>query len=224
MKSAYASTLDLVQKALARSLKPLGFRTRGRDFNRPVEEGVEHVISLFMARPEIGPERPPEVRALVPDHYGQCALELGVYVAEVNDGAGPVKGMARNVHCMIRACAQDRSTQRQIWWRLDRDPEAIAQDMLDLIAASGFAWLDHFSSREKIIGTWVAYADGVFDPDWYVFTRRRARLDVALMLAAQGRSTEARSLLEEQIRRSTNLPAHVAYVHGLAKKLGIPLP
>lgn len=48
-KSAFAGNLDVVQAQLTRFLEPLGYRTRGRTFNRDAGEGVPQVIHLQTA-------------------------------------------------------------------------------------------------------------------------------------------------------------------------------
>lgn len=48
-KSAFAGNLDAVQAQLTRFLEPLGYRKRGRTFNRDAGEGVLQVIDPQMA-------------------------------------------------------------------------------------------------------------------------------------------------------------------------------
>jgi hypothetical protein len=48
-KSAFAGNLDAVQVQLTRFLKPLGYRKRGRIFDRDAGKGMPQVINPRMA-------------------------------------------------------------------------------------------------------------------------------------------------------------------------------
>ena len=61
-KSPFVAALDVVQRSLTSYLRPLGFRKKGRSFNRPVEDGLVHVATLQMGQYPIGEYVIPGIR------------------------------------------------------------------------------------------------------------------------------------------------------------------
>jgi hypothetical protein len=49
--SPYVKALDDIQKALTGFLKPVGFKKKGRTYNRQVGDGLVQVVNLYAAIP-----------------------------------------------------------------------------------------------------------------------------------------------------------------------------
>jgi hypothetical protein len=71
----YVKALDDIQKALTAFLKPLGFKKKGRSYNRHVSDGLVQVVNLQMGQFPIGDYVIPGLRE---SHYGRFTVNLGV--------------------------------------------------------------------------------------------------------------------------------------------------
>ncbi len=80
--SEYKKQLDIVQKEVVRFLKPLGFKNKGRTFNRETEQGVWQVINFQSGQFPLGDKY--VVPGLREDMYGKFTVNLGVFVQEFN--------------------------------------------------------------------------------------------------------------------------------------------
>ena len=79
-KSKFAAALDEVQKPLTLLLKNLGFRRRGRTYNRAVGDTLVHVVNLQMGQFPIGDYVIPGIRE---SFYGRFTVNLGVLLPAV---------------------------------------------------------------------------------------------------------------------------------------------
>ncbi len=61
-KSLVVAALDSIQKELTAFLKPLGFRKKGRTYNRCVHDGLVQAINLQMGQYPIGEYEIPGIR------------------------------------------------------------------------------------------------------------------------------------------------------------------
>jgi Domain of unknown function (DUF4304) len=214
-KTFVVEKLDAVQSSLG-ELLPNGFRKRGRNFNRLTEEGIVQVINLQVGPYEIGPPLPDDFAHLRPNLYGQFTVNLGVFVKECYEflyNPAP-KGAINETHCRIRRRLNPVDSHKQEWWSLSLDLNELVDDVGGAILYTGIPFLERFSTRECILTDWIPFNE----------TDERlsnvAHIDVAMILLAQGRREEARSLLREQIK-ATEMHNHIEYVRELSEKLGL---
>ena len=219
-KSDFSDAADAAQARLAAPMKSMGFRRQGRTYNRTASDGVIQVVNLQMWPAPLGAPDPVKERILGPDRYGMLAVNLGIYVPEIARFHGYSEG--RSVHdtkCAIRVRLETLLGFDHFAWRLDRPPADIAEELLTPIRRDGIEFLDKWRSRNAIVDHWVEYNDAELR------LTNVARLDVAIMRAAEGRLDLATDLLNEHIARVDgsrhNGRHHVAYVRELASKLGI---
>jgi hypothetical protein len=78
--SPYVKALDEIQKALTGFLKPLGFKKKGRTYNRQVGDGLVQAVNLQMGQYPIGDYVIPGLRE---SHYGRFTVNLGVALPAV---------------------------------------------------------------------------------------------------------------------------------------------
>jgi len=78
--SPYVKALDDIQKALTGFLKPVGFKKKGRTYNRHVGDGLVQVVNLQMGQFPIGDYVIPGLRE---SHYGRFTVNLGVALQAV---------------------------------------------------------------------------------------------------------------------------------------------
>lgn len=216
-KSEFAKAVDDVQRALRPRLKALGFRVRGRTFNRVTDEGLTQVVNIQM-----GPSDPPGttyIPGLREDFHGLFAVNLGVYVPEVaNLRQYQVRSWVQEAVCCVRSrLGRSLEDEGSVWWHA-RNDTAVIEDVWLLLESEGMAFLDRFSTRAKITeeatmwrrpGTMGAGGD-------------QPRIVMASIFAEQGRMEDARDALRRQIAwAESNHPSHAEHVRGLVSRLGL---
>jgi hypothetical protein len=72
--SPYVKALDDIQKALTGFLKPVGFKKKGRTYNRQVGDSLVQVVNLQMGQFPIGDYAIPGLRE---SHHGRFTVNLG---------------------------------------------------------------------------------------------------------------------------------------------------
>lgn len=217
-RSPFADALDTVQATLASLLKPVGFSRHGRSFNRRAEDGLVQVVNLETGRPALGtvPPLPADLGHLARDLSGRFTVNLGIHVREIwdNDNPVPPGAVIQDQHCQIRTRLAELYRLPDAWWSLDRPTHPLALDIGRRMSAMGLPFLDRFGTRAAIIRGWVAFNDEE------LLLSSRARVDVALLLAARGEPDGAIRLLAEQAK-ATPLRGHADYVRALARRLGL---
>jgi hypothetical protein len=205
--------LDEVQTGITHILKPLGFKRKGRVFNRSKEKGLVQVIALQNGPFEIG-----EGAFGQPSFYGKFTVNLGVHVKEAWDrmyGNLLPRQILRDPDCAIRSRLSWLDAGKDYWWSLDESAETLIDEVGGLLLAVGISFLDRFDTREKIIADFdpTKNTKGTYWP--------ADRMDIAMILLARGDKGSAKRLLTEQVQTSQHLPNHQAYVRELAAKLGL---
>jgi hypothetical protein len=189
-KSKFAIKLDAIQKDVYDYLKPVGFRQRGRTFNRRFDNGLVHVINFQMGR---YPVNFVEIPRYKPDVYGMFTVNLGVFIPEID---AVVMNRERPGFILEYDCEiKDRlgpliPPGRDVWWDLIADEETLSAEILTLLKQYGLPYLDRFSSREAIIREWQEYRMDIGFPP-------RAALSIAVILAAQGKQSQAEEVLKQ---------------------------
>jgi hypothetical protein len=215
-RSSQVAKVDDVQAALHAKLKGLGFRKKGRSFNRATDDGLVQVISIQM-----GAHDPPGttyIPGLRENLYGWFTMNLGVYVPEVarHHGGGEAKSFVQEYHCCVRSRLGDLGPEKKdLWWRNDAVDEVVP-DIAARLDRDGLPFLDRFASRTAILAAWDGKTEnqgaGSSPP----------RIVMAIILVERGDREQAKKLLVEQAGETRN-PGHPAYVRSLAERLGIPL-
>lgn len=220
-RSIYVDRMDEVQELLADQLAAAGFRRSGRTYNRSEEVGVIQVVNFQMWPAPIG-----EVGLLGGDpRYGRFTINMGVHVAEVHAARFPKPPRTvRDIDCAIRTRLETLIGRPDFCWslkgtlagwlkpRLDRTAGEIAS----ALDGEGLGFLEGFSTREKIMKNWL---------DQSPADSEISRVDLAIMLAANGDVVAAADMLDEHVRRLD--PArpmsehHLASVRGLGARLGL---
>ncbi len=212
-KSQLAKTLDGIQHTLRPRLAELGFRVRGRTFNRVTGDGLTEVLQLQMG--SFDPPGTAYIPGLRENLYGMFTVNVGVHVPEVAMsliGVQP-RSFVQEYNCCVRtrlgALAPDH---KEVWWYIRQDDRVIT-DVWKRIRRDAFPFLERFESRDAILGEWTGVAE---NPD----IGFPPRIVCAVILAARGGSDEAQKLLAAQANETSNA-GHAAYVRTLARKLGL---
>lgn len=217
-KTPHVAALDAVRDHLARYLKPQGFRSRGRIFNRSTEPGVVQVIGLQM-----GGTKP--AGPLTPEEFGQgmrgtFTVNLGLYVDEVREALAqqPRPRWITAAHCALcTRIGQLADPARDIWWKLEgTDPGELAGDVVRLLDAHGLALLEACATREGIL----AELEGQRAENGL---SGQLRVTYAILLAGAGRLRDAREQLRAEITAAEGSPVYQQTLRELALRLHLPL-
>jgi hypothetical protein len=150
-----AQAMAAVVAEHAPSLRTRGFKKRRHFFNRPVADGLVHVVSFWMA-----PKEPPawtEVPGLRERLYGSFRIDFGVYVPEMTRMHTPRSAWINEYECHLRRTVGHLlpAHESDFWWRLD-DPGA-AQDVGGALQQHGLPWLDEFPDRRAVLDAFEAH-------------------------------------------------------------------
>src|ERR1700722_3483316 len=96
----YKTNLNTIQTAIFQYLKPLGFRKKGRTFNRETEKGIVQVINLQSGQHPIGEHY--IIPGIRESFYGRFTVNMGVLIEEVHNLNFPSKPFYNEYHCQIR--------------------------------------------------------------------------------------------------------------------------
>ena len=203
--------LDLIQSEIYSFLKPLGFKKKGRSFNRQTEQGIYQVINLQSGRHEFGDKH--VIPGLREHYYGKFTLNLGVMVKELYemDIHNKARDFYHEHHCQIRVRLSHLTNGQDFWWTISPNTKEIVNEIIEGLNEKGLPWLDNFETRERICKHW-----GVIDG-----AAPRAKLDVALIILQTDREKGAQ-LIQEYYNHIDH-KGHKAYVLELSKGLGVKL-
>jgi len=190
----------------------LGFRSRGRSYNRSTKEGLTHVISIALS-----PFDPPATTyhpGLRENRYGTFSAEVGVYIPEVARilHGSEAKSWVSGSLCCIRIDLGVLATGEQILWQARAD-DAVKSDFWSILEGVGMKFFDTFERRERILNEWRGRSAnyGFGSPP---------RIICAIIYNQLGNAEEARRLLAQQALEARNR-RHSEYVRSLAERLGL---
>lgn len=211
--SDFAKAVDDIQASIRPLLKDLGYKVRGRTFNRVTGDGLTQAINFQM-----GPYDPPGttyIPGLRENLHGLFTVNLGVYVPEVAalQGGGAARSWVQEYQCCIRDRLGHASGSAQdIWWHGNVVP-AVLNDLQSRLFNFGVPFLERFSTRELILAELKGKGDNLHHC-------AVPRIVSAIILAERQETEKARSLLVEQALETRN-PRHPQYVRDLAIRMGL---
>lgn len=211
-KSKYVIALDQIQAKVHEFLKPRGFRKKGRTFNREAaEKGIFQVIHFQSGTFPIGENY--EIPGFQTSYYGKFTLNMGVLVKELYDLEDWHKptNFYQEMYCQARTRLPQLLGQKDRWWDLDGNLEAITDEIVLGLNSIGFEYFELYDTREKFIKNYGRFDDAP----------PRAKLDAALVVMHADRPTGEKLFREyfEQIDQK----GHKEYVQELAERLGVSL-
>jgi len=149
-KSAFAAVLDGVQKPVTALLKNVGFKRRGRAYNRAVRDGLVHAVSFQMGQFPIGEYVIPGIRE---SFYGRFTVNLGVMlpaVLKLETERDP-PSFVPEYHCQIRQRLGTLVYNEDVWWDLDHQADRTAHVILELLDQHGIPFLDQFEDHSSVV-------------------------------------------------------------------------
>ena len=208
-KSKFVVALDGIQAEVYRSLKPLGFRKKGRTLNREADErGIFQVINFQTGPYELAPPIPP-IRL---DLYGKFTVNLGVLIKELYDfepGHKPTD-FYQEPYCQARTRLPALLYGKDLWWELGDDNAVTARTVIDGLRSSGFEYFALYETRELFCKNYGRFGDAP----------PRAPLDVAILKWHTDRAA-GEELFRAYYKSDHINPGHIAYLDTVADRLGI---
>jgi len=211
-KDELKTNLDNIQKEIFQFLKPLGFKKKGRTFNRQTENGISQVINIQSGRYEFGDKY--VIPGFRENFYGKFTVNLGVMVREIYEleSHNKPKDIYQDYDCQIRERLPHLTIKQDHWWTISDDNNKTAKEVIDGLSSHGLDWLDNFENRDKICKNLGTSEGG----------SPRAKLDVAIIELYRDR-TKAEKLFQDYYDNIEIKNGHKEYVKGLADRLGVKL-
>lgn len=210
----FKTLLDEVERKVFTALKPLGFKKKGRTFNRETEKGIFQVINFQSGQYPVGQNY--EVPGLRESLYGKFTINLGVCVDSLYKFQSPSenKTFYKEYECQIRTRLCNLTKGQDYWWAINNNIDDITNELNEGLATAGLNWFAGVDTKDKIIKN--------FGNPPYTSTPR-AKLDVALLVWFDDKEKGAILFNEylHSIPKSKN--GHKEYVEELAKEIGIKL-
>jgi len=205
--------LDSIQKEIFFFLKPLGFKKKGRTFNRQAEKGIFQVINIQSGKYEFGDKY--VIPRLRENYYEKFTINLGVLIKEISelDSYYKPKDIYQDYDCQIRTRLTHLTMKQDFWWTiLDDNLQIISREIIEGLKSHGIQWFDTFENRDKICRNWGIVEDSSL----------RAKLDVALIVFYKDRE-KGSELIQNYYDNIHNHNGHKKYVKELADKLDVEL-
>ena len=211
-KSENVEYLNQIQKEVHQYLKPLGFKKRGRTFNRQTENGVWQVINFQSGQFPVGENY--VIPGIRESFYGKFTVNMGVIIKELYEIRikGKEKAFYQDYDCQIRTRLSHLISENDYWWNITNDSKHISDQIIEGLNDKGISWLDMFETREKICTNW-GNVNG---------SSNTAKLDVALIIF-QTDKIKGGKLIQEYFDSIESHKGHKEYVKELADELGIKL-
>jgi hypothetical protein len=202
-KTKQTQVVDAVQAEIKAYLAPLGFKCKGRNFNRKIGDDLTQVVNIWM-----GP--------YTSTVHGLISINLGVYHPGIDEILHPARfkdlKWVAELHCFIRKrLGQNGHSDR--WW--EPNPGSTTE-IIRLLRLEEASFFDRYSTLEQILAELYA------KPSFFSDFQTPPRILAAAVRLMQGEQVEAARLLREQAEstRATN-PWHADYVLELAQRLGL---
>jgi hypothetical protein len=206
--TSYQAELNRIQLTIAQDIKPLGFRKRGRTFNRPVgETGIVQVINF-------------QAGGSLSHLHGQFTINLGIFVPEVwaalADRTAP--NFIQEYFCEMRERLGSLGSKKDIWWGLEADADESLSQVRKRMADVGMRYLDQRSTRAAILKEFRRQRDSRTG-----HIQVRAALAIASMYCAQADQVAAQKVLNSECRHLGRYPV-AGFIQTVCERLNLQVP
>jgi hypothetical protein len=206
--TSYLAELNQIQSTIAQDIKPLGFRKRGRTFNRPAgEPGIVQVINF-------------QAGGSLSWLHGQFTINLGIFVPEVWNAVadGSVPDFIQEYYCEVRTRLGSLAFTKDVWWDLRGDVDKASAEVRRLMADIGLHYLDQLSTRAAILNEFRRQRDSRTG-----HIHSRAVLGMAAIYCAQGDLVSAQMVVNRECRHLRGY-AVAATIQDVCERLNLQVP
>jgi hypothetical protein len=210
-KSNFAKNLDALQAHVTAFLKPLGFRKKGRTYNRTTEDGLVQAVNFQMGAFPIGDYVIPGIRE---SFYGKFAVNLGVLLPCVyeTEQQKPVPDFTQEHYCSIRRRLGTLAFGSDHWFELTSDIPTLATTVVQLFDRFGLPFVEQFPNYASVLAYYDAHGDLPSQ------TSGRASLEAAIVAHYLGDARRTHQLLAKA--HTTDHEGFCQYVSTIANRLG----
>ena len=212
-KDELKTHLDSIQKEIYQFLKPMGFKKKGRTFNKQTEDGIYQVINIQSGRYEFGDKN--IISGLRENYYGKFTINLGVLVKEVYEVEeyNKPKEFYQEYDCQIRTRLSQLTRNQDIWWQISENKEKNIKEIIEKLTSGAFEWFEKLSDRKNICKN-IELVENIHT--------RRAKLDIAIIKSKLDKKI-GEKLFQEYYDNIKNNQGHKEYVISLSEKLGLKI-
>jgi hypothetical protein len=148
--SPYVKALDDIQNVLTGYLKPLGFKKKGRTYNRKVGDGLVQAVNLQMGQYPIGDY---VILGLRESYYGRFTVNLGVALPAVRaiESGREFPAFVQEYECDIRERLTHLAFHDDAWFDLDHQVDKTASDLARYMDSLGLPFLEEFESYDAVL-------------------------------------------------------------------------
>lgn len=210
--------IRIVENEVHAALKPLGYKKKARTWNRTAEPGVVHVIQMQLGR--FDPPGTVEIPGVRENMHGRFTINVGVYVAEVEQHLSAFAANRSETIAEPRCCVRTRLAQiagdPDTWWP-SAATDASLSDIVTRLRRDALPFLDEVGTRDGVVRISASHT-----PEEHWGSRRP--IIGAVILATRGDLDAARPLFEAanryELERSST---QTTYARDLAARFGIQL-
>ncbi|MGI6611755.1 MAG: DUF4304 domain-containing protein [Limnochordia bacterium] len=220
--ASFSQVMGSIQGAFDSVLQPKGFQAHEYTYNRGMEDGLIQVVDIQLYPSKLPYPGWEKYRA-------RFTINLGVYVPEVGEHysatlaqtpwvkesglvVAPLEPWVLDIQCALRERIGHVSEDaKDIWWPL-REDEMIIEDALYYLQTYGIPFVEHWSSRDRILENW--------DENTARGMNLAPNVVKAIILSERGDMESARVLLAEHVHELDS-PDSEHFFRRLAKRLGI---
>lgn len=199
-KSKLVNELDQVQVFSRAGLRPLGFRMKGRTFNRQTNDGLIQVINFQANR--FGPT---------------FAVNLGIYIPEVASYFlnAPKATWMYEYRCHIRnRIGRGGIDGTDMWWTI-REPETLGPKIWSRLENQALPYLSQHANRDLVLGELLKDLDQItMGPS--------PRQICACIYHARGDDDQAHKIMNELVAKCKR-PAQEESLRAVAGRMGLTL-
>ena len=212
-KSETAADLDIIQGVVGAYLKTLGFRKRGRTFNRLGEDRIVQVVNFWMGPYPIGKYVVPGLRENL---YGTFSVNLGITLPCVRRDADcrPEREFYQEYECHVRWRLPTAGRKApEGWWPIEPPYQRLGSEIAMLLEKDGMPFIDQFTSYDKVV---EYYRKNQKLPSK---TEARSALEVALIHRERGDVESYRALMKEARTRAGDHKGFLEFVFKVEARL-----
>ncbi len=206
------SQLNIIEKEVFATLKPLGFKKNGRTFNRTSEEGIVQVVNFQSEKHKT--EENYFVDGVRENLYGKFVVNLGVCIVSLYKFQFPNENnnYCKEYDCQIRERLGKLLPGQDYWWTITDDNKRMTDEIIDGLATNGLKWFSGIETKEKIIA----------NSDYLPYNSSPAnKLDISLIVWFDDKEKGSQLFREYYNSIEPAKLSHKLYVRDLAKELGI---
>jgi hypothetical protein len=199
-KSEVVEKLNLIQNNVHKNLlKKIGFKKRGRTWNRTTSDGLIQAINF----------------QLFQFHPGKFCVNVGIVIPEIVELYFNIetRGFMQEYICQIRTRLTPVMDSNKVGWNLHGNVDKLSSEIEDTIKNHAIPFLKNLENKDLVIKTLSKQSTLFLNPPL-------PKLQLALIFYTKGDLKRAKKLLKEAYNSSKH-KSHKENLVKLAEKLNV---